>query len=285
MGRKPKTMPTLMGGLPKRPKRVPGPKRPMPFAESNLHAKIFEPAVINESTWIQIDQLPGYLRRVTMLPCWPEVETRMLVDGYPIPWLARWIQEERCEGSWMSRPVLINYLRELRAAAPAFERFAARLPGYRERMRERYGDRLSELDVYLEHLDHQRERLEEMYAQESTTGVRDPGICREQAVLIKMLDGIFEMRTALGMISQTDHVSGEMSPELVNRIRNKYGDSTAETLLNPASQGRILAAYKLIKQAAGLEGLDLATDYKYEANNREDGKVIEMVPAAPDEKK
>lgn len=76
-----------------------------------------------------------------------------------------------------------------------------------------------------------------------------------------------------------------MSPELVNRIRNKYGDSTAETLLNPASQGRILAAYKLIKQAAGLEGLDLATDYKYEANNREDGKVIEMVPAAPDEKK
>lgn len=227
--------------------------------------KALEPIVVHESKWVDRAQLLPSLRRVLDMPCWPDAEVQLMA-GMPVHDVARYIQEDRREGGWMSRATLRNYLSEIRLKAPLTARLAQWGPQAIEGITKRWGGRAAELSLIWREIEELAVKLERAHAREELSGADDPETLKMTDTLLRLCSKAFEMKRELGLIAEaTPEGTGGVSVELEQRVRMKYGERVAAVLHDPAAVGRVTEAFKLLTQAAGLpgSGLDLDEDYEY----------------------
>jgi hypothetical protein len=244
------------------------------FQDKNILAKINEPACDPDSQWLDVEALSVHLRRLIMIPCWADVEPR-LAAGEPSANLARYIKDVRGQASWLKHITLTRYLTELRSKMPVVDRLGIDSPGYRKKLQEVYGDRFAEVDRLAELEMIQRERYMTLVAEERFSGKHNPETKHEMVLMKAILRDMADLKRELGIAAADNPESAGIPVETVNRIRAKYGEDAAKTLLNPASQGRILAAIKLAEAAAGVKGLDTRKDYR-QPGEEESSMIIDV---------
>lgn len=228
-------------------------------------AKLAEPTEEHVSAWIDRETLRPALKRIMDMPCWPEAELQLLA-GMPVIEVARYVQQDRGEGSWLSRTGLERYLSEMRSLVPPLARMTNFGAPLADHLREKWGGRTRLLEGLLDKVDVLQVQIEREAARSDLRGAMSEELKGLIDTYVKTSMAAHQIQKDLGLVTERPTGVSGLSVDIVQQVRVQAGDDVAAVLADPAAQGRILEALRRASQAAGLpgSGLDEAVDYRYD---------------------
>ena len=184
--------------------------------------------------------------RIKELKCFRRVY-EMLVNGYPTPAVARFIQEERGEYKDITYQSLVTTLGRYRnQELSAVEVLAPRMDHWIAKKGREFEDRLEELkrmETLYRVLEY---RIDMMHAEERITGRIDKKLDRVIRETANILNMMHKTKMDLGISGSRDLGTMTISSDRLAEIEDKFGPEAAKTYANPVSRGRMLKALNLL---------------------------------------
>lgn len=205
----------------------------------------------------RIDPKKGKHSRLRALECIDELDDR-LARGYPVPEVAKWLQEEQMECGDITTESLVTTLHRykkdlspVKALAPTMSKIAVEA----EKAIVKGVDELS----WMEKLFHmQMERVEIGMKFEKQTNILNRFMNQEMALAAALLQKRHNIKMDLGFNGGRDLGTLSVRPELEESVRSRYGDEIIEVIQDPESRGRALSIAKSLAQIDG--AVDLLGD-------------------------
>jgi hypothetical protein len=193
----------------------------------------------------------GRFQRLRGLRCYDEVVER-LTAGYPIPDIARYVQEEEGEYTDIKRVSLCNELCEYRnrEICPA-DLIAPRLPHVVIKANKEFGERLEDLRRLERLYELGLYRIDLAHGRERRTGEIDPDVDRHMKGLIDLIHQMHEIKMDLGLTGSRDLGTLTVSPERLQEIRERYGENAAAAFADPVQRAQVLGLLKRVMRLSG----------------------------------
>lgn len=190
-------------------------------------------------------------QRIRGLRCHDEVVER-LVAGYPIPEVARYVQEEEGEYTDIRRDSLCDELQRYRAQAicPA-DLIAPRLPHVVIKANKEFSERLEDLRRLERMYELAIYRIDLAHGQERRTGVINPDVDRHMKGMVDLIRQMHEIKMDLGLTGSRDLGTLTVSPERLAEIRERYGENAAAAFADPVQRAQVLGLLKRVLRLSG----------------------------------
>ena len=217
-------------------------------------------------------QRVGAFKRIKKLRCFQEVYERVCA-GYPIPDVARYIQEEQGEYLDVTRPSLCEMIRDwaAREIVPV-DLIAARLPHMVVKATKEFGERLEDLRRLEVSYQVALYRLDLAHGEERRTGRINPQVDKHLKSVVEIVRQMHDIKMDLGLTGSRDLGTLTVSAERLEEIRTRYGDGAARAFADPVQRAQVLGLLKRVKRLAGRE--DLEEELPVEVSGP-DGKQID----------
>jgi len=195
-------------------------------------------------------------KRVKGLRCFQEVYERICA-GYPMPEIARYVQEEEGESTDIPRATLAEDLRLfMHAEVVPADLIAPRLPHLVVKAQREFNDRLEDLRRLERAYEVLLYRLDLAHGMERRTGVIDPNVDRHAKSLIDLVARMHEIKMDLGLTGSRDLGTLTVSAERLQEIKDRYGEGAARAFADPVQRAQVLGLLKRIMRLAGRTDLD-----------------------------
>jgi hypothetical protein len=197
--------------------------------------------------------------KLRALKCFQEVVERIHA-GWPIPELARFIQDDRQEYKDIGRDSLVWTLTEFRKTIPPAQLISRRMPqAFNEASKkvEKGIDELEELEgLYKLQMD----RIKIDYEAEKTIHKLLPTMTQEVRVAREILQTYADLKMDMGL-SKRHLGTLDVDASLVADVAGRYGrEDVAQVLNNPGSRHRVLAIAEKLLTFSGKEGEEATID-------------------------
>lgn len=141
--------------------------------------------------------------RIQALKCFPKVR-EMLLEGMPVPEVARFVQTEAGEYQSISEASLVRTLHRFKATIPAGDFLAARLPRKHVEAVEQVKAGLDELAASEDLYALQLARIHKLYAVEQTMpNILFPGLTQEIRTAAELLRDRVALKKAMGLYGES----------------------------------------------------------------------------------
>ncbi len=190
-------------------------------------------------------------KRIMGLRCFERVHT-MIVHGFPLAEIQRYIQHERLEAKDMTAEALTMALLRYRDSIPG-DILAVFNPQMVRQAQKQYADKLEELrrlDIQYEALRYEFDLAHAKTRETGRVGRETLAINRE---ITSVLGKMHTIKMDLGIVGSQTTRTVEVSPERLEELRQKYGDGVASAFADPVSRSRIVAALNSAMQLAELQ--------------------------------
>jgi len=176
----------------------------------------------------------------------------MIVHGFPLAEIQRYIQHERLEAKDMTAEALTMALLRYRDSIPG-DILAVFNPQMVRQAQKQYADKLEELrrlDIQYEALRYEFDLAHAKTRETGRVGRETLAINRE---ITSVLGKMHTIKMDLGIVGSQTTRTVEVSPERLEELRQKYGDGVASAFADPVSRSRIVAALNSAMQLAELQ--------------------------------
>lgn len=210
------------------------------------------PPVLRAGPKSTIVREPG--SRIRSLQCYPQVH-QQLVEGIPVPEIAREIHEEHKEALDVARDSLVRALYRFKDTIAPAEMLAARLPRKHAEALAKVRQGLNELEELEGLFAMQKKRIEKLVkVEEGVPTILFPNLTNEMRVGVEMLREMSAMKKSMGIYTQgplPDSAAAPAGP----RVDEETLEVLAETLdapqlggvaRNPESVHRVLSIFRSI---------------------------------------
>ena len=189
--------------------------------------------------------------KVKSLECLEPLNEK-IKSGYPIPEIARWVQEDMMEYTDVSRDSLVTILSRYRNAMPPAQ-LVAPIPGVAVKAEARVMKGLDELDELEELYAVQKGRIRRYAALESQAPMPWNAVNKDIMLAATILVRRHEIKMDLGVGGGRNLGTLGIRPELQANV-DKYGDDVKSAAKSAESKSRVLALAKsLVKVNEGAE--------------------------------
>jgi hypothetical protein len=190
-------------------------------------------------------------QRLRALRCWDEVQEQLLA-GYPVPEVARFIQEEEGEYRDVKRGSLVDMLRQyISEELSLADLIAPRLPNLIVKANKEFGERLEDLRRMERVYEAMLYRLDLAHGRERRTGEISPDVDRQAKVVIDLIRQMHEIKMDLGLTGSRDLGTLTVSEERLAEIREKYGEGAAQAFADPVQRAQVLGLLKRVMRLSG----------------------------------
>lgn len=188
--------------------------------------------------------------KLRSLKCFAEVHQRVL-DGWPMPELARYIQDEKREYTDVTKDGLVAVLKEYRASIPPGQLIQKRMPQVFHKAAAEVAEGVDELKEMEKLYRLQMERIGIDVNTEKKINKLMPTVTQEIRVAREILSGMASLKMDLGIdkrhIGQVD-----IDAKVQADITNKYGSQAVVAVLqNPESRRKVLGVVDRVLKLAG----------------------------------
>jgi hypothetical protein len=188
--------------------------------------------------------------KLRSLKCFQEMHDRIL-QGWPLPEVARFIQEDNDEYTDVTRDGLVVVLKEYRQSIPPAQLIAPRMPPVFKKAAEEVREGLDELKELEELYRKQMKRIEIDMQTESKINKLLPTMTQEMRVAGELLGRIADLKMDLGLSQRhlgTMNLDGKLTAEIAGRFGS---EAVAQVAQNPESRRKVLGlAERLLQLAA-----------------------------------
>lgn len=168
---------------------------------------------------------------------------QMILDGYPLPQIATYIQQEAGEYKDVTHPTLVNALERFKLDEVPAEAMVRKDPKrYLEAVKQ-IKDSVNVLNELEGMFRIQKARIEKFCEDEEESQVMKPNISREFDAARNILDEIHSVRMDSGMDER--HLGTlKLQAEATIVAEERYGSDVAEVLKDPERRRKILAIFE-----------------------------------------
>jgi hypothetical protein len=195
--------------------------------------------------------------KIRDLRCYQEVYER-ICSGYPIPEVARFVQEEEGEYTDVTRASLCELLRRFANDIVPVDLIAPRLPHMVVKATKEFGDRLEDLRRLEMWYQVALYRLDLAHGEERRTGKINPKVDKQLRLVVDLIVKMHDTKLDLGLTGTRELGSLTVSAERLDEIRTRYGDGAARAFADPVQRAQVLGLLKRVKRLAGREDLEEA---------------------------
>lgn len=201
-------------------------------------------------------------KKLRALKCFDEVHRRIL-QGWQLPALARYIQEEEKEYLEISFESLVCALKDYRESIPPGELIQERMPQVFEKAAVEVQQGLDELTELEELYRTQRKRIDIDFALERSMGKLFPSMTQEMRTAREILSTIAELKMDLGLANRrlgTVDIDAHITAHVEGRYSNPR---LAAVLANPEKRQRLLGIAKQLAVRADrnvIEAVEVPAD-------------------------
>jgi len=219
--------------------------------------------------------------KIKALRCKDDLD-RMLRAGYPVPKIAKWLQEEMGEYTDVTPESLVSTLSRYRNDMPKADMMVARNPNVATRARKAVVEGLDELDELEGLYRDARERIKlgmriergrkKRGKQGAVPPMHNPKLTQDFAVALQILARRHDIKMDLGMQRGAQQQPGiNLDPEVTEKLEQKYGPEVAAAMKSPESRAKVLSIVdQLKKRAAAKEAAEREAKAKREASDSDD---------------
>lgn len=179
--------------------------------------------------------------KIKALECLDQLNEK-LTSGYPIPGIAKWLQEEMMEYTDVSRDSLVTILSRYRNAMPPAQ-LVAPMSKVAVQAETRVMRGLDELDELEELYSIQKSRIMRYSALEANAPMPWVAVNKDIMLAATILVRRHEIKMDLGVGGGRNLGTLGIRPELQAKV-DKYGEDVQVAAKSPESRGRVLALAK-----------------------------------------
>lgn len=185
--------------------------------------------------------------RLRSLPCIEEIEDR-LAAGYPLPEVAKWLQEEKCECTDMSRKSLTTTLWRFKQDMPPLE-IATPIPETAIKAREAVLEGIDELDELEALYRIQKGRVSRYANLEKAAPMPWASLNKDIMLAATILVRRHEIKMDLGMSGGRNLGTLSIRPELQAKV-DQYDDNIKSAVQSAESRSKVLSLAKALVRAS-----------------------------------
>lgn len=200
--------------------------------------------------------------KIMALSCKDDLD-QMVRAGYPLPRIAKWLQEEMGEYTDVGQASLVTTLSRYRTAMPAGELLASKSIRVAGRAAKQVEDGLDELDKLAEMFAKQEERInlgmklergrKKRGEKEAIPAMLNSKLTQDFAVALQILARRHDIKMDLGLQRGSQVPGINISKEDADKLKEKYGSEVGAALGNPESRAKVLSIVEMIKKRAVAE--------------------------------